>query len=63
MVTIEINETLVVEVMTGHDVYLTIGRVDGGLVRVEPGELRDLVHGLVRAAELLARAAAKEAQR
>ena len=60
--TIEVSKTLAVEVHTGHDAHLAIVREQGGLVAIQPGELRDLVAGLVKAAEVLARAAAKEAR-
>ena len=60
--TIEVNDTLSVEVVTGHDPVVRIAREQGGLVAIQPGELRSLVAGLVRAAEVLARAAAKAAK-
>ena len=63
MTRIEINETLSVQVVGGADAHLAIAREQGGLVRVEPSELRDLVAGLVKAAEVLARAAAKVAKK
>ena len=63
MTTIEINETLTVEVETGHDAHLAIARKQGGLVRVQPQELRSLVAALVRTAEVLARAAAQRVDR
>jgi len=63
VVTIEVNNTLSVEVVAGgRDPVVRIGRTDGGLVVVRPDEVRGLVAGLVRAAEILARAAAKAAR-
>ena len=56
--TITVSETLSLEIHTGHDGHLAISRDGGGLVRVEPSELRGLVAGLVCAAGVLASAVA-----
>lgn len=58
--TIEVNESLVLQVVTGHDPHVDVDRHGGGLVRVEPCEVRHLVAALTQAAGLLAE---QEAQR
>jgi len=63
MTTIEVSKTLAVMVETGHDAHLAISRDGGGLVTIRAGEVRHLVEALTEAAGLLARAAAKAAQR
>jgi len=52
--TIAVSKTLTVEVVSGTDAHVDVDRSAGGLVRVEPSELRGLVAGLVAAAGLLA---------
>ena len=63
MTTIEINETLALQVVTGRDPVVRIARKQGGLVRVEADEVRHLVEALTQAAGLLARAAAQRVDR
>ena len=63
MTTIKINDTLSVEIHTGHDTHLAIDRRGGGLVAIQPGEVRHLVEALTQAAGLLARAAAQRVDR
>ena len=59
---IVINETLSLEVVTGRDPHIDVDRADGGLIRIELGELRSLVDALCTAAGLLAEAEAKAAK-
>ena len=54
MTTIEVNDTLKVRVEPGADPHVTLERIGGGLIRLEPGELRGLVAALVEAACRLA---------
>jgi len=56
--TIEINEALSVEIVAGADPHVDVDRSAGGLVRIEPGELRGLVAALSAAAGVLASAEA-----
>jgi len=51
---IKINSTLAVEIVSGADPHVAVDRAGGGLVRVEPSEVRHLVASLVTAAGLLA---------
>ena len=57
MTQITVSDTLIVEVDVGADPHIAIDRVDGGRVRIEAGELRALVAGLVEGACRLAEAA------
>ena len=55
MGTMRVSDTLTVEAhTTAGDLHLVIERRDGGLVRVEPGELAGLVAVLRAAAGVLA---------
>jgi len=60
---IVINETLSLEVVTGRDPYVAVARDGGGLVQVEPCEVRGLVDALCAAAGLLAAAEAARSSR
>jgi len=60
---IEVNDTLTVRVAGGADAHVDVDRADGGLVRVEPSEVRGLVAGLCTAAGLLASAEAQQVVR
>jgi hypothetical protein len=55
---VRVSKTLAVEVVTGRDPHVAVARDDGGLVQVEPGEVRGLVSALAEAAGLLAAAEA-----
>lgn len=57
MVKLDITGTLKLEIVTGADPHVAVIRKGGGLVRVEPHELRALVAGLVESACRLADAA------
>ena len=48
--TMRVSDTLTVTATAGHDPAVIISRIDGGLVRVEPGELVGLVQVLRAAA-------------
>ena len=50
MTTIEVNDTLKVEIVAGSDPHVTLERIGGGCIRIEPGELRGLVAALVEGA-------------
>ena len=57
--TITVSETLAVEVVSGgRDPHVAVARDGGGLVQVEPCEVRGLVDALCAAAGLLAAAEA-----
>jgi len=60
---IEVNLTLAVEVQTGGNPVIRIDRHGGGLVAIQPGELRGLVDALCAAAGLLASAEAQQVVR
>jgi len=51
--TMRVSDTLTVTATAGHDPAVIISRIDGGLVRVEPGELVGLVAALRAAAGVL----------
>ena len=50
MTTIEVNDTLTVQVGPGADPHVVVERAGGGAVRVEPAEIRHLVRALVEGA-------------
>ena len=50
MIELDINKTLRLEIVTGSDPHVAVIRQDGGLVRVEPQEIRGLVAALVEGA-------------
>ena len=47
---IKASDTLTIEVDAGADPHVAVIRDSGGLVRIEPGELRALIGALVEAA-------------
>ena len=60
MTTIEVNDTLKVEIERGADPHIAIERVDGGRVRIETTELRALIAALAESAGILASWAVRE---
>jgi len=57
VIKLDINETLGLEIVTGRDAHIVIARAGGGLIRLEPQEIRHLVRALVEGACRLADAA------